>query len=95
MAIIIILLLIIIVVLGYEQWETFLTWLGRIKIGQLSDAEWLEKTKDVLRKWLKKGAPEVTVNDSRNTNFIKKINDYGKLTSVTYWQDASLLKAAN
>ena len=57
MAIIIILLLIIIVVLGYEQWETFLAWLGRIKIGQLSEAEWLEKTKNVLRKWLKKGAP--------------------------------------
>lgn len=95
MAIIIILLLIIVFILGYEQWETFLAWLGRIKIGQLSEAEWLEKTKEVLRKWLKKGAPEVTVNDSRNTNFIKKINDYGKLTSVTYWQDASLLKAAN
>ena len=73
MAIIIILLLIIIFILGYEQWETFMTWLGRIKIGQLSEAEWLEKTKEVLRKWLKKGAPEVPVNDSHNTNFIKKI----------------------
>lgn len=95
MTIIIILLLIIIAILGYDLWEEFFTWLGRIKIGQLSESEWRKKINGVLLKWLKKGAPEVMVNDNRKGNFIRKINDYGRITSVMYWQDASLLKGAN
>lgn len=95
MKVIVILLLIIIAILGYDVWENFLTWLGRIKIGQLEDFEWHKKTRKILLKWLDKGAPEVLINDNKKVNFFKKINDYGKITSVTYWQDASLLKAAN
>ena len=95
MTVIVILLLILIVVFGYEFWAQFFTWLGRIKLGQLTDSEWHEKTHKVLLKWLTKGAPEVLINDNKKNNFIKKINDYGKITSVTYWQDPGLLKAAN
>lgn len=95
MTVIVILLLIIIAILGYDMWEEFFTWLGRIKIGQLSDNEWREKTQKVLLKWIVKGAPEVRINDNRKSNFIKKLNEYGKITSVTYWQDAALLKAAD
>lgn len=95
MSLLIIILLIIIAVIGYDLWEELFTWISRIKIGQLSESEWRTKTKKILLKWIKKGAPEVLLNDSKKTNIIKKINDYGKITSVTYWQDASLLKAAN
>lgn len=95
MSFVVILLLIIIVIFGYEFWMQFFTWLSRIKIGQLTDDEWRTKIRKVLSKWMVKGAPEVLLNDNRKINFVKKINDYGKITSVTYWQDASLLKAAN
>lgn len=95
MTIIVILLLIVIAVLGYDRWEEFFTWLGRIKIGQLAESEWHKKTRKILLRWMEKGAPEVLINDNRKISFIKKINDYGKITSVMYWQDASLLKAAN
>lgn len=95
MTFVVILLLILIAIFGYELWAQFFTWLGRIKIGQLTDFEWHEKTRKILLKWMVKGAPEVLTNDNKKINFIKKINDYGKITSVTYWQDASLLKAAN
>lgn len=95
MTVLVILLLIIIAVIGYDLWEEFFTWLSRIKIGRLSESEWQSKTKKVLLKWIKNGAPEVLLNDSKKTSIIKKINDYGKITSVTYWQDAALLKATN
>lgn len=95
MTILIILLLIIIAVLAYDLWEEFLVWLGRIKVGQLSEEEWQSKTKNVLLRWIEKGAPEVLLNENGNMKFIRKINNYGKITSVMYWQDASLLKGAN
>lgn len=95
MTVIVILLLIIIAILGYDTWEDLFTWLSRIKIGQLPENEWREKTQKILLKWIVKGAPEVRINDNRKVNFIKKINEYGKITSVTYWQDAALLKAAD
>ena len=95
MTVIVILLLIIIAILGYDTWEDLFTWLSRIKIGQLPENEWREKTQKILLKWIVKGAPEVCINDNRKVNFIKKINEYGKITSVTYWQDAALLKAAD
>lgn len=95
MTVIVIFLLIIIAILGYDLWEDFLTWLGRIKIGRLTDSEWHDKTRKILLKWMSKGTPEVLINDNKKVNILKKINDYGKITSVTYWQDASLLKAAN
>lgn len=95
MIVIVILLLIVIIILGYDLWEDFFAWLGRIKVGQLSESEWHDKTRKILLKWIVKGAPEVRINDGRKINFIKKLNEYGKITSVTYWQDASLVKAAS
>lgn len=95
MTALVILLLIVLVIVSFEDLEMFLTWVERIKIGRLSKSEWSEKTRSVLLKWIRKGAPEVPTNDNIRTNFIKKVNSYGKLTSITYWQDAALLKALN
>ena len=95
MTVIIILFLLIIFFLGYDYWEDFFTWLGRIKIGRLSEREWKIKTRKVMLRWIRRGAPEVYINDDKRKNIIAKINDYGRITSVTYWQDAALLKALN
>ncbi len=95
MTIILIILLLIIAVLGYDLWDEFYVWLSRIKVGRLSQEEWQKKTRKILGDWLRKGAPEVPIRENESVRFIKKINNYGKITSVTYWQDAALLKAAS
>lgn len=67
MTVIVIFLLIIIAILGYDLWEDFLTWLGRIKIGRLTDSEWHDKTRKILLKWISKGTPEVLINDNKKS----------------------------
>lgn len=95
MTVILIVLLLVIAVLGYDLWDEFWVWLSRIKVGRLPYEEWKRKTRSVLGNWLRKGAPEVPIRENEAVRFIKKINNYGKITSVTYWQDAALLKAAS
>lgn len=95
MKIILIVLLLIIAVLGYDLWDEFYVWFSRIKVGRLPKEAWQKKTREVLGSWLRKGAPEVPIRENESVRFIKKINNYGKITSVTYWQDAALLKAAS
>lgn len=95
MTALVIILLIILIIVGFEDLEMFLTWVERFKIGRLTESEWKDKARSALLKWIRKGTPEVSTNDNTRTNFIKKVNSYGKITSITYWQDASLLKALN
>lgn len=92
---IIILLLIVLVLLGFDFLDTALNWLGRIKIGTITDdKEWKKSIEKVIEKWLESGTPKVPVDENRRLKLVHKIKNIGKLESTAYWQDAAVLKAA-
>lgn len=92
---IIVLLLIVLVLLGFDFLDTALNWLGRIKIGTITDdKEWKKSTEKVIEKWLESGTPKVPVDENRRLKLVHKIKNIGKLESTAYWQDAAILKAA-
>lgn len=93
---IIILLLIALIVLGFDFLDTALNWLGRIKIGTITDdAEWIKATRKVIDRWLDGRMPKVPVDENRRLKIIYKIKNIGKTESTAYWQDAAVLKAAS
>lgn len=88
-------LLIILAVLLYDFLPDFLNWFGRIKIGSFSDfEEWADSVKQVNIRWLANGAPDVPKNENQRLKLIKLIKDAKKQSTVSYWQDAALLKGA-
>ena len=94
MIFIVIILLAVIAVLLYDFLPDFLNWFGRIKIGQFSDdSQWLDAVNSVNLKWAAKGTPSVPYNENKRFKLIDKIKNAGKPTSVSYWQDAAVLKA--
>ncbi len=94
-AFILIILLIAVVILGFDYLDTFLNWLGRVKIGSIhGDDEWKNATEKIIIKWLN-GAPKVPVNENKKFKLISLIKNGTKIDSTAYWQDASVLKAAD
>lgn len=92
---IIILLLIVLVILGFDYFDIFLNWLGRIKIGSIGDTkEWKAATQKVILKWLKSGTPKLPTNENKKFKLISIIKSLKKVESTAYWQDAAVLKAA-
>ncbi len=93
---IIILLLIVLVVLGFDYIDIFLNWLGRIKIGSITDSdEWNGATQFIVDKWLESGTPELPVNENKKFRLITLIKNFRKIEATAYWQDAAVLKAAD
>lgn len=93
---IIILLLLALVVLGFDYLDILLNWLGRIKIGSITDKEeWEEATQSVVDKWLSSGTPTLPVNENKKLRLISLIRNFKKVESTAYWQDAAVLKAAD
>ncbi|MBP3939546.1 MAG: glycoside hydrolase family 88 protein [Clostridia bacterium] len=93
---IIILLLIVIFVLCFDFLDAVLNWLGRIKIGTITDdGEWTSATRKVIDKWLNKGTPKLPLNDNKRLKLFSAIKNIGKTESTAYWQDAAVLKAAS
>ena len=94
-AFILVILLIAVVILGFDYLDIFFNWLGRIKIGSIhDDGEWKNKTERVILKWLN-GAPKVPVNENKKFRLISLIKNGRKIESTAYWEDASVLKAAD
>lgn len=90
-----VLLLIIIFAFAYDFLPQVKNWIGRIKIGRVTDNdEWLESVKAVNLKWLSKGAPEVPKNENQRLRLIYKIKNRKTVSTICYWQDAALLKAS-
>lgn len=93
---IIILLLIVLVILGFDFLDTALNWLGRIKIGSITDDnEWKKTTEKVIEKWLDSGTPKVPINENKRLKLVSRIKNIGTVESTAYWQDAAVLKAAS
>lgn len=93
---IIILLLVVLIVLGFDYLDTFMNWLGRIKIGTIgSKKEWKEATQAVVLKWLESGTPKLPTNENKKFKLISTLKNFKKIESTAYWQDASVLKAAD
>ena len=91
-----ILLLLVLIVLSYDFLDNAIDWFGRIKIGTIYDTgEWRNATRKVIVKWLSKGAPKVSKDERNRLKLINDIQNIGKINSISYWQDAALLKAAN
>jgi unsaturated rhamnogalacturonyl hydrolase len=85
----------VLVLLGFDFLDTALNWLGRIKIGTITDdKEWKKSIEKVIEKWLESGTPKVPVDENRRLKLVHKIKNIGKLESTAYWQDAAILKAA-
>lgn len=92
---IIILLLLVLFVLCFDFVDPFLTWLGRIKIGTITDdGEWKKATRKVIDRWLDSKAPKVPTDEKKRLKLISEIKNIGKVESTAYWQDAALIKAA-
>lgn len=92
---IIILLLVALIILGFDYLDLFVNWLGRIKIGSISDkSEWKQATQSVILKWLESGTPKLPVNENKKFRLIALIKNFKKIESTAYWQDAAVLKAA-
>ncbi|MDD6276415.1 MAG: glycoside hydrolase family 88 protein [Clostridia bacterium] len=88
-------LLLILFIFLYDFFPAFKNWLGRIKIGSLTDKkEWEHKTKLIVVEWLRKGAPKVPANENKRLKLIDDIKNANKRTQIDCWQDAALLKAA-
>lgn len=93
---IIILLLIVIFVLCFDFLDAAVNWLGRIKIGSITDDdEWNSAIRKVIDKWLNKGTPKLPVNENKRLKLVSAIRNIGKVESTAYWQDAAVLKAAS
>ena len=93
---IIILLLLVIFVLCFDFFDPALTWLGRIKIGTITDDnEWKNATHKVIDKWLDGRTPKVPTDEKKRLKLISVIKDFGKVESTAYWQDAAVVKAAS
>ena len=91
---IIILLLIIIFVLCFDFLDVALNWLGRIKIGTITDdGEWKQATQKVIDRWLNSRTPKVPTDEKKRLRLISVIKNIGKVESTAYWQDAAVLKA--
>ena len=94
LALIIILLILILAVLGYDYLTDLLNWIGRIKIGKITDnKEWLNNCRAVILKWASKGTPEVPKNENQKLKLINKIKNRKSISPICYWQDAAILKA--
>ncbi len=95
-ALIIILLLIVLSVLLYDFLPDFLNWLGRIKIGSISDfGEWKDSVKQINLSWAAGGAPAVPKNENQRLKLVKLIKDGKEKSPICYWQDAALLKGVS
>ena len=93
---IIILLTALLVLLGFDYIDILLNWLGRIKIGSVTDKKtWLQSTQAVIIRWLEAGTPKLPVNENKKFRLIAAIKNYKKIESTAYWQDAAILKAAD
>lgn len=93
---VIIILLIVLVVIGYDFLPDLLNWIGRIKIGRVTDnKEWLENCRSVILKWASKGAPKVPKNENQKMKLINQIKNSKTVSPICYWQDAAVLKALN
>lgn len=93
--ILLIIFLIIIAILAYDFIPVFLNWVGRIKIGRITDDKlWLKNVKKIVLRWLSRGTPEVPKNENQRLKIIQKIKDFKTVSPISYWQEAALLKAA-
>lgn len=91
-----VILLVAVIVLGYDYLDLIKNWLGRIKIGQVTDSdEYRKLTESVIFSWLKGGAPDVPLNENRKLKLIYLIKNSKKITTVSYWQNASVIKAVS
>lgn len=93
---IIIFLVIVLVILGFDYLDVLLNWLGRIKIGTISDKnEWKSATERIIVKWLESGTPKLPVNENQKFKLVSFIRKGKSIESTAYWQDAAVLKAAS
>lgn len=93
--ILLIICLIIIAVLVYDFVPDILNWVGRIKIGRITDDKlWLINVKKVVLRWLSRGVPAVPKNENQRLKIIKDIKEFKTVSPISYWQEAALLKAA-
>lgn len=91
-----VLLLIVVIVLGYDYLDLLMNWLGRIKIGRVTDSdEYRKMTSSVILKWLKSSAPDVPLNENRKFKLIYMLKNTKEMTTVSYWQNASVIKAVS
>ena len=71
---IIILLLIVIFVLCFDFLDVALDWLGRIKIGSITDdGEWKQATQKVIDRWLNSRTPKVPTDEKKRLRLISAI----------------------
>lgn len=88
-----ILFFIALIVLLFDFWDDFYNWFMRIKIGRISDLnEWKNAVKRVNTKWIFKGAPVVPKDENQRLKLYNTIKNVKRDSSITFWQDASLLK---
>lgn len=93
---IIFLLLVAVIVLGFDFLDPITNWLGRIKIGTITnDDEWKKAVQKVIDKWLDGHTPKVPINENKRLKLISAVKDIGKTESTVYWQKAAVIKAAN
>lgn len=91
-----ILLLIALAFLLYDYLPDFLNWIGRIKIGSITDDEqWLEAVKNINRKWMTGGTPKLVKDENKKLQLVEKIRNINRISPTCYWQEAALLKAAD
>lgn len=93
--VIIVILLLALAVLLYDFLPDFMNWVGRIGTGKVADdAEWLENVREINMNWVSKGAPKVPYDENKRLKLIDTVKNFGSISTVAYWQEAALLKAA-
>lgn len=89
-----IIFLVVLAVLAYDFLPELLNWLGRIKIGRVTEnKEWLDKVRAVTLSWASKGAPTVPKNENQRLKLVNEIKNRKAVSPICYWQDAAVLKA--
>lgn len=79
------------VVWGIDAYMTFHTWSSRIKIGRYKTVEeWIEKSKKIAIKWLKK-TPTVKKKDNNRYIIWDMIKGEYRSSTIQSWQEAGLL----
>lgn len=88
----------ILTVLSFDYFELIKNWFGRIKIGQhTDDGQWEALVENTVLKWARYGSPQVPLNENKKLRIIDIVHDKmnSVVPSVSYWQDAPVLKAVS
>lgn len=93
--VLLVIVLVFIAAISFDLVPYFCDMFGRMKIGSLSEEEWIDSACSVAEKWGEKGVPCVPNAAGKRFTVIDRIKGTYKSGSVSAWQNGSVLLSLN